>query len=267
MNRARLQTQGTAAKLSHGMSPNSTVEGTLRDEAAKIIADTDIRQESVLRRYMDVPKLLDLLHTRSLYFRRADGFSDRLEGALFPSFRRTMNEAFERNEVPYDADYFYRRTRRGNYVSCWTIGARDNMALWQLYGGVKTSVAVTSTVDRLLSCGFSWNRRMHLHKVRYVDHRRVRTYAMGAFTDPLQYKSDSYKYEKELRVIVPQQEDGWEENPMGIRLSLPNLDVLVRSVVVAPEADLNFLQAIRELCKRYGLSAPVRRSMLSFAPV
>lgn len=233
----------------------------------KITADPDIRQEAVLRRYMDLPKLLDLLHTNSLYLRRADGFSDRLEGALFPSFRQSLDEAFARNEIPHDADHFYRRARLGNYVSCWTIGARDNMALWQLYGGVKTSIVITTTVDRLITCGFEWNRSMHLHKVKYVDHRRVRNYVMGRFTDVLQYKSDAYKFERELRVIVPQQGEGWEANPIGIRLTLPSVDALVRSVVVAPEAEASFLDAVRELCRRYGLKAPVRRSMLSLIPV
>ena len=236
-------------------------------QPAQITADPDIRQESILRRYMDLPKLLDLLHTRKLYFRRADGFSDRLEGALFPSFRRSVDEAFARKEVPHDADYFYRRARVGNYVSCWTIGARDNMALWQLYGGVKTSIAVTSTVGRLIGCAFAWNRSTHLHKVKYVEHRRVQNYIMGHFTDVLQYKSDAYKYERELRVVVPQQDDGWEANPVGIWLALPTVDELVRSVVVAPEADPSFLEAVRELCKRYGLKAPVRLSTLSKVPV
>ncbi|MGE0497797.1 MAG: hypothetical protein AB7I35_21210 [Ramlibacter sp.] len=90
---------------------------------------------------------------------------------------------------------------------------------------------------------------------------------MGAYTDPLQYKSDAYKFESELRIILPQQDAGWEENPIGIRLSLPDLNTLVRSVVVAPEADIFFLEAVRELCKRYGLSAPVRRSALSLMPI
>lgn len=237
------------------------------DSTTQVTFDANLRQESILRRYFDLPKLLDLLHTKSLYFRRADGFSDRLEGALFTSFRRSLDEAFARKEVPYDADYFYRRARVGNYVSCWTIGARDNMALWQLYGGVKTSIAVTSTVGRLIGCALAWNRATHLHKVKYVDHRRVRNYIMGHFTDVLQYKNDAYKYEKELRVVVPQQADGWEENPAGIRLELPSVDTLVRSVVVAPEADPHYVEAVRELCKRYSLKAPVRRSTLSLISV
>jgi hypothetical protein len=90
---------------------------------------------------------------------------------------------------------------------------------------------------------------------------------MGSFTDPLQYKSDSYKFERELRIILPQQEVGWEANPMGIRLAVSDLNVLVRSVVVAPEADEGFLEAVRDLCERYGLSAPVKRSMLSLMRV
>jgi len=90
---------------------------------------------------------------------------------------------------------------------------------------------------------------------------------MASFTDVLQYKSDAYKYERELRVIVPQQGNGWETNPIGIWLALPSVNSLVRSVVVAPEAESNFLEAVRELCKRYDLKAPVRRSKLSLVPV
>lgn len=216
---------------------------------------------------MDLPKLLDLLHTRSLYFRRADGFADRLEGALFPSLREALDEAHKRGEVPNDADSFYRRARVGTYVSCWTIGAGDNMALWQLYGGVRTSVVVTTTLERLVNCAFHWDRPVHFHRVKYVDHRRVRNYAIGPYSDILQYKSDAYAFEKELRVVVPQQTQNWEQNPSGLRLPLPALDTLVRSVVVAPEADPSYFDAVRELCEKYGLKAPVRQSMLSLMPV
>lgn len=233
----------------------------------EITATPEIRQTQILRRYMDIPKLLDLLHTNSLYFRRADGFADRLEGALFPSFRKSLDDAFANKQSPYDSDHYYRRARSGNYVSCWTIGARDNMALWQLYGGLKTSIAVTTTVDRLIRCGFHWERDMHLHKVEYIDHRRVKNYVLGKFSDVLQYKSDAFKFEKELRLIVPQQGGGWESNPMGIRLTLPSLDALVRSIVVAPEADSVFIAAVTELCRRYGLAAPIRRSTLALIPV
>ena len=229
-----------------------------------VTADPEVRQKSILRRYMDLPKLLDLLHTRSLYFRRADGFSDRLEGALFPSLRESIDEAYKEKKISYNADEFYRRSRIGNYVSCWTISSKDNMSLWQLYGGVHNSIVVTTTVGRLIECAFSWERSIHLQKVKYVNHRRIKNYIIGGYTDVLQYKSDAYKYEKELRVVVPHQSDDWASNPIDLRLSLPSVDTLVRSIVVSPEADSSYFNAIQDLCKRYDLKAPVRRSTLAF---
>lgn len=233
----------------------------------QIAADETVRQTDILRRYMDLPKLLDLLYTKSLYFRRADGFSDKLEGALFPAFRKSLDEAHAAGKSPYDSNHYYQRARLGNYVSCWTIGATDNMALWQLYGGVKASIALTTTVDRLIVCGAAWDRSMRIKKVQYIDHRRPRNWIIGPFDDVLGYKNNAYKFERELRLVLPQQEDGWEANPMGIRLPIPNLDALVRSIVVSPEADPNFIGAVRKMCKAFGLLVPVRSSTLSLIPI
>ena len=233
---------------------------------AEVSATPGLRPNAILRRYMDLAKLLDLLHSKSLYLRRADGFADRLEGALFPAFRRSMDETHAQGQLEHDADYFYKRARLGSYVSCWTIGAGDNMALWQLYGGTRTSVALTTTVDRLTRVCLTWDRSSLLQKVEYVDHRKKGTFVIGRYTDVLQYKNTAYSYEDELRVIVPAQNDGWEKNPMGLRLPVPNLNVLVRSIVVAPEADQQFKHAIEDLCRKYHLHAPVRSSILSVIP-
>lgn len=54
----------------------------------KVSVDKELKQPQVIRRYLDLPKLLDLLHSQCLYLRRADGFADRLEGALFPGRKR-----------------------------------------------------------------------------------------------------------------------------------------------------------------------------------
>lgn len=235
--------------------------------SGEVIADLDIKESSVLRRYMDLPKLLDLLHHRVLYLRRADGFADRLEGALFPSLRTLIDEAHARGAIPYDADHFYRRARVGNYVSCWTNSAKDSMALWQLYGGVSNSVVVTTTVGRLVRLAIRWNRLVRIHRVKYVDHTKIRNYLVGPYTDVLKFKHEAYRHEKELRVLVSQQDGDWESNPIGLRLPVLDPDALVRSVVVAPEAGAEYYEAIKGLCAKYGLRAPVRRSKLAFVPV
>ncbi len=229
---------------------------------AIITADPEIKTSSILRRYMDLPKLLDLLHSKKMYFRRADGFDDRLEGALFPSLRELIDEEYAKGNLEYDSNEFYRKGRENNYVSCWSIGAKDNMALWQLYGGVKSSVAITTTVKRIIENTFEWNRPVHLYKVKYIDHKNIKNYSIGAPRDVLQYKSYAYRYESELRMVTPSHDK--HEGSMGIRLQLKSIDSLIRSIVLAPEADDAFVEAISDLCKRYGIKAPVRRSRLSF---
>lgn len=232
----------------------------------EVFVTPNLSQRTIVRRYMDLAKLLDLLHTRELYLRRADGFSDRLEGALFPTFRKSLNEAHKSGKVQYDAEHFYRRSRQGNYVGCWTIGAHDNMALWQLYGGTRTSVAVTTTLGRLIKTCLPWDRGVHIKKVKYVDHRKIDTFLIGRYADVLEYKNLAYSYESELRVIVPAQEEGWEHNPMGLRLPLNDVNSFVRSIVVAPEANPGFKAAVQDLCRKYDLQAPVRNSTLSTTP-
>ena len=158
----------------------------------QVSATPGLRRNAIVRRYMDLAKLLDLLHSKSLYLRRADGFADRLEGALFPAFRRSIDQSHARGELEHDAEYFYRRARLGSYVSCWTIGAGDNMALWQLYGGTRTSVAVTTTVGQLIHLCLGWGRNSLLQKVDYVDHRKETTFVIGRYTDTLRYKNVAY---------------------------------------------------------------------------
>ncbi|MGR2738024.1 hypothetical protein ACUY1T_06190 [Billgrantia sp. Q4P2] len=141
------------------------------------------------------------------------------------------------------------------------------MAHWQLYAGVHSGIVVTTTVERLLRVALAWERDIILHRVRYVDHPKMKNYVIGGYPDVLQFKHEAYRHESEVRVIVPQQGEGWESNPIDLRLNVPELDTLVRSVVVAPEASGEFYEAVKDLCSRYGLKAPVRRSKLAYVPV
>lgn len=232
-----------------------------------VFIDPDIKLDTILRRYIDLPKFLDLLYSKVIYLNRADGFTDRLEGAIIPVFRKLMDKAYQRGESKHNADYIYRRSRVGNFVSCWTEGSKDNMALWQLYGGIKTCLAITTTAERLARLACTWEENSLIHRVKYIDHSKNPDMVIGHYTDYLRYKNETYSYENEVRLIVPRQGENWERNPTGIRLPISNLNDLVSDVVVAPEADEWFLNAIIDLCDRYELNVSVNRSELAFIPV
>ncbi|MGO4395302.1 hypothetical protein AB4Z46_28500 [Variovorax sp. M-6] len=230
-----------------------------------IVASPDLKQNQIVRRYLDLPKFLDLLRSQSLYLRRADGFTDRFEGALTPAVRAAVDEAHREGQIHYGADEFYQRARQSNFVSCWNLGAKDNMALWQLYGGVANSVVVTSTIDKLLAPALRWNDVALLHKVRYIDHFKNPDMVVGDGTDLLQFKHEAYKFENEVRIVVPRS-GTWKSNPAGIRLPLGDLNEVIRSVVVAPEAAEWFFELVEDVTQKYGVSSPVRRSKLTELP-
>ena len=235
-------------------------------EPPTVSTDTDLRQDRIVRRHLDLPKYLDLLRSRSLYLRRADGFTDRFEGALTPWFRASVDEGHRQGEIEYDAEYFYRRSRVGSFVSCWNLDAKENMALWQLYGGVSNSVAVISTIGKLVAAALRWQENVLFHKVTYINYFKSPDMIIGRYTDFLQYKHEAYDYEREVRVIVPRQQDGWEKNPEGIRLPLGDLNDVLQSLVVAPEASSWFYDLIEDVTRKYKVASPVLRSELTFLP-
>lgn len=178
-----------------------------------------------------------------------------------------MDECHAGEKIEFNADQFYQRARVGNYVSCWTFGSKDNMTHWQLYAGVRSGIAITTTVERLVRTALSWDREVIISKVKYVDHTKVKRYAISLHSDVLQFKHEAYRNDKEVRVIVPQQGDAWKSNPIEIRLPVADLDMLVKTIVVAPEASPEFYEAVKRLCSQYGLKAPVLQSALVMVPV
>ncbi|WP_145931050.1 hypothetical protein [Immundisolibacter cernigliae] len=225
----------------------------------------DLKDGTPLRRYVDLPKYIDLLRSQSLYLRRADRFTDKFEGALTPAIRKAINAAHTRNPLSESAEDFYRRCRMSTFISCWSLGAEDNMALWQLYGGASTSLTINTTAGRLTTVCDSWAEPILIQKVRYIDHFENPDMVIGRCTDPLQFKHEAYEFEREVRLLMPRQDD-WEKNPEGMQRRLPSLDALITSVVVAPEADAWFLELVEDVTQRYGLKAPVRMSALAQFP-
>lgn len=232
---------------------------------AEVTRDVELKDGSPLRRYMDLPKFVDLLRSRALYLRRADCFNDKFEGALTSSIRKAIDSARESDKLAESADIFYQRCRKGTFVSCWTFGAKDNMALWQLFGGPSNSVAISTTAERVTRMCLAWPENSLIAKVKYIDHFENPDMVIGRYTDPLQFKHEAFEFEREVRLMISQQKS-WQRNPEGMQLPIADLNELISSVVVAPDAGDWFLELVKDLGQRYGLKAPVRMSQLAALP-
>lgn len=222
---------------------------------------------TILRRYMDLSKYLDLLCSKTLYFCQADKFPDRYEGVLTNSMRELQNSLNRRGLSRDRAEDFVLRARLGTYVSCWTYGKSDNMALWQLYGGIKNSVAVTTTVKNLKKCVSIDSDIPIICKVDYIDHHKDPQFPTGNPTTALMYKNKSYFFEREVRILLNKTRqdepvENLKDNPAYVKLTI-NPNELIRSVVLAPESEPWFEEIIREVSKKFEMTQPIRNSILS----
>ncbi|MBZ0095400.1 MAG: hypothetical protein K8H75_08560 [Sulfuricella sp.] len=229
--------------------------------------DIGLDRKAVVRRYIDLPKYIQLLRSCELYFPRVDQFPDKFEGVLPPVIRKAIDDAHSKGEVDRSSQTRYEQLRTGAYVSCWSSGAMDNMALWQLYGTASSGVAVDTTIGELIDACLKWDEKVWIHKVQYLDHFANPDMGTGSSLDPLQFKHVGYRFEEEIRLVIGRMHPQHGETQRPIGLGFPvDLSRLIRSVVVSPEAKPWFFDLVSDVTSRYNVSAPVIPSPLTTLP-
>jgi hypothetical protein len=148
-----------------------------------------IGNDSVIWRYMDLPKFDSLLSTGGLWFAKAARLFDDPHEAFceaahreFPSdeygsgpveVQGPVSISFERMiaEISHANAEVCRNARDHLYVNSWCLGS-ESMAMWQIYSSLAYGVAVVSSVagyDRALKSEPSLRRQLLLGKVKYHD--------------------------------------------------------------------------------------------------
>lgn len=248
---------------------NSDAPATLTP-LPKSPVDPELSDNRVLRRYLDLSKFIDLLRTQTLYLCRADLFQDKFEGSFTPSLRAAIEEAYLHNKSNFSYEKFKKELREGVYINCWTLGVNDNMALWELYGKSDASVAITTTVGRLRKeiAESPLLGTTNLCKVEYVKHWNDPKINIIPYSNVFRYKVIAYDFEREVRIIHDRFEQNFKrsEKENGMRLNV-RLNNLLRSIVVSPSAQPWFIDLIKDVTERYGVTTPIKRSKLSLDPI
>lgn len=228
--------------------------------------DPKLKGQTILRRYLDLPKLVDFLRTGELYLGQASRFDDRLEGTLPEGIRRTIRELSGYVAQNGDPTEWENKNKDRSYLGCWTLGAKDNMALWKLYGRSAESVAITTTVEKLRMAAPQWARygKVNVKKVRYIDHDGHIPNGAYAFDEGVfGFKHHAYAFEKEVRIVITcPMSKGYGEMRREIRVPV-NVNSFLGSIVVAPEAGDWFFDLVADVARKYNVFKPVRRSALT----
>jgi len=229
-----------------------------------------LRRDTVLWRYLDAARLFDFFENSTLFFCRADRFSDKFEGAFTPSLRAQISAAHARGEIDYDYEQFKRRMRESVFINCWHRNQDDSAAMWALYGKSDCAVALTTTVGQLTDIAADIEEhRISIARVEYVKHwSDPKLDVSPDYTRIFAYKTKAYEYEKEVRVIIDRTRDGPPTDPRQPGICVPiDAGRLLRSIVISPDAPPWFEGLVRQSARRYGIRAPVRRSKLATDPI
>jgi len=155
--------------------------------------------DSILWRYMDFAKFIDLLENSRLWFARADLLDDPREGDL------TEAEVSQiRHSAPADLAEAnitaFRKLRRENFVNCWTTSG-ESMAMWDLYARGSAGVAIKSTVGGLKRAIVDAQDRVFIGVVEYLDWRTDTPWRNNVLSQYVR-KDFGFAHEKEVRMII-----------------------------------------------------------------
>lgn len=101
--------------------------------------------------------------------------------------------------------------------------------------------------------------------IKYIDHFENPDMIIGRLSDPLEYKHVAFEYEREVRALLSEGEN-WKNNPEGKRVGIGDINSLITSVIISPDADDWFVELVEDLAKKFGLKCAIRRSQLSALP-
>jgi hypothetical protein len=231
---------------------------------------SELGARDVLWRYLDAAKFLDLLHNHTLFFSRGDQFEDKFEGAFTDSLKHSIQRSYDVNNIDFTYEEFRRRLRERVFVNCWHKSSDDSMAMWSIYGRSSCSVAITTTVGQLKQSLEEQDLPydIAIEKVDYVKHWRDPELNIAPYSRVFAYKIKAYEFEKEVRVLIDRFADEFEANISETGMSITvSLQSLLRSIVIAPEAPPWFEKLVLEVSTHFGITAPVRRSMLAKEPI
>lgn len=228
-------------------------------------------------RYMDLPKLIGLLQSKSLHLTRADTLDDPFEGRI-THINRLADEAKITELLAHPANGHTRESlrrffneaidvnRQNTYVSCWCSGETESATMWKAYGdkGVVVQSTYNKLRDNLPGPDPKGAETVYMACVRYLNYQGSDWIPRGNAFFPFIHKRKQYEEEKEVRIIysgLGQRFDG-----PGISISI-EMGKVIDDIRCYPGAPVWIREILTDLVRKYGLDLDVSPSSLDAIPI
>lgn len=210
-----------------------------------------IDDNAVLWRYQDLPRYIDLLLKKQLFFCKADRFEDPFEGQYTVGAKEDLVKAQVEELADDHADeqdvekakqqiekITEERIAKRTYVTInsWHWNDIENYAMWKIYAKGTYGLAIQTTYERLKQCFGVTGQPVFIGKVDYDD---CEISLLNDSLEPFLHKRKIYAYENEVRCcyVIPEENNAfnWEaqDTNNGVFIDV-DLDMLIERIYISP---------------------------------
>lgn len=226
--------------------------------------------ETIVWRYLDFEKFVDLITSKKLFMCRSDKFEDPFEGVL--KLKDTKQSEFDLNVL----------TKKFYFINCWHINDMQSDAMWKIFLKTNNGIAIKSTVKRIKKSLEKTKEDIHIGKVYYRDFSKTTFFDLmrepqniwpnsngrGGCVNQYNYKRISFEHEKELRLnfidlpIPHATKNGTPRAPLEQKIIEIDINELIEEIVVAPFSDSWFKPLIERLTQQLNYDFKILESNL-----
>ena len=213
--------------------------------------------DTIVWKYLDLSKFLDLLMCRQLFMSRSDKFEDQYEGTFSEPTFEEIKKIAENNAEFLD---YYKTHRKNVVISSWHINEYESYAMWQIFTKNNEGLAIQSTIGRLKEAleperGYE----QYIGEVKYIDYKKEYIPFDNDFF-PFLFKRKSFQYEREVRIVSDLTQHNLSINE-GIKANV-DISRLIRKIYIHPKSENWYKNLVIGLMQQLGFDFEIEKSDL-----
>lgn len=230
-----------------------------------------IDPNTMVWRFMDIAKYVDLISSGNLFFSRVDKLEDEYEGSLPVANKEYELGLLLASKLNREAqiriwrrEKTRERLRMWRYINCWFMKPQESYLMWQVYTqSAKQGIVIQSTYSQLQNIQQNFQQekcKMHLGQVNYIDYEKESI--PNDPISPFMHKRNYYEDEQEVRLLITEKPNIIDRlyplldsritpnRKNGVLVSVA-LRQLIEAVYVSPDSEDWFFELVQKVTEQY----------------
>ncbi|THF51394.1 hypothetical protein E6C50_06425 [Flavobacterium supellecticarium] len=213
--------------------------------------------DTIIWKYLDLSKFLDLLLYQKMFMSRSDKFEDQYEGTFSEPTFEDIKKIAENNPKFL---HYYKSHRENVVISSWHANEYESFAMWQIFTKNNEGLAIQSTIGRLKEAlALEKHFEQYIGEVHYIDYKKEYIPFDDAFF-PFLFKRKSFQYEKEIRIISDVTSQKLSIND-GLKINV-DINKLIETIYIHPKSENWYKKLVTELVAKLGFDFKIEKSDL-----